>query len=98
MLRQTFDTVANTMYLQVSDRAVERTIEVTSDVYVDLAADGSPVGVEVLGLVRGGRLYAPESVASVLTEYRFPEQARAVMEAARPAEPVVNPASTAVSA
>ncbi len=50
MLKQTFDSVACATYLHVSELPVHTTIEVTSSIYIDLAEDGSPVGVEVLGI------------------------------------------------
>jgi uncharacterized protein YuzE len=50
VLKQTFDSVACATYLHVSELPVHTTIEVTSSIYIDLAEDGSPVGVEVLGI------------------------------------------------
>ena len=75
MLRQTNDRVADALYLQVSSQAIDRTIQVGGNVYLDLDADGFPVGIEVVGLSRGC-LNAPQSVASILKHGRAFEQAR----------------------
>ena len=46
----TFDSVAHAAYIQVAEAPVASTVEVTSQIYVDLAADGRPVGIELLGV------------------------------------------------
>jgi len=43
-----YDPEANALYLQFSENEVEQTIELSESVYVDLDADGMPVGLEVL--------------------------------------------------
>ena len=50
MLKQTFDSVACATYLHVSELPVHTTLEVTASIYIDLAQDGTPVGVEVIGI------------------------------------------------
>jgi uncharacterized protein YuzE len=42
----TFDNDANTLYIALHEGQVARTIEVTDMVYVDVDANGTPLGVE----------------------------------------------------
>lgn len=42
------DEMTDTAYLAVSSRPVARTVEVAGGVYLDLSADGSVLGVELI--------------------------------------------------
>jgi uncharacterized protein YuzE len=44
----TYDPEANALYLRFSDSEIAETLELSESVYVDLDADGVPVGLEVL--------------------------------------------------
>jgi uncharacterized protein YuzE len=44
----TFDREAGALYIQFTDHEVAQTIELSSDVYADLDAEGDPVGFEIL--------------------------------------------------
>ncbi|MHB1165803.1 MAG: DUF2283 domain-containing protein [Candidatus Nanopelagicales bacterium] len=83
MLKQTFDRAAGAMYLKVSDLAVHETVMVTDSIYVDLDADGSPVGVELLGVPSTVPFVAGPDVDMTLTTFGFPAEARLLMAAAR---------------
>jgi uncharacterized protein YuzE len=43
-----FDPEANAVYLRFSDREVAETIEFSRWAYMDVDADGTPVGLEIL--------------------------------------------------
>ena len=79
MLKQTFDSVACAMYLQVSELPVHTTIEVTPSIYVDLAEDGSSVGVEVLGVPSDRPFRASAELLESMATCNFPTQARIAM-------------------
>ena len=82
MVKQSFDTTVGAMYLQVDEGPVERTIEVSPRVFVDVAEDGRPVGLEVLGLSQSQPLIDSEGIASALDRFDFPIEARLVLGAA----------------
>lgn len=82
MLKQTFDAAAGAMYVQVDSIAVETTVEISPRVYVDLAADGRPVGLEVLGLSQEQPLLCNAEIAEALERFDFPEEARLLLGAA----------------
>lgn len=44
----TFDADAKALYIQLSDAGVLETVELAENVYLDLDANGEPVGLEVL--------------------------------------------------
>jgi uncharacterized protein YuzE len=44
----TYDREANALYIRFSSASVAETVELSESVYVDLDADGAPVGFEVL--------------------------------------------------
>jgi len=44
----TYDPQANALYMRFSDNAIAETLELSESVYVDVDADGVPVGLEVL--------------------------------------------------
>lgn len=44
----TYDPEANAIYLRFSDEEIAETVELSDTVYVDIDADGNPVGFEVL--------------------------------------------------
>lgn len=44
----TYDPEANALYLRFSENEIAETLELSESVYVDVDADGSPVGLEVL--------------------------------------------------
>lgn len=87
MLKQTYDTVTHAMYLQVSEQQVATTVVVSETVYVDLAADGTPVGVEFLNLPTTGPVYLPAEHLDALEGYRFPASALMALGATRLPEP-----------
>ncbi|CAN5547343.1 hypothetical protein BH09CHL1_BH09CHL1_07730 [soil metagenome] len=43
-----FDATADALYIEFEETEVVRTIELSASVYLDLDADGRPVGLEVL--------------------------------------------------
>jgi uncharacterized protein YuzE len=43
-----YDTEADALYIRLSDEARERTVEIDETTYVDVDADGHPVGIELL--------------------------------------------------
>lgn len=90
MLKQSFDTTVGAMYLQVDERPVARTVEVSPRVFVDVAEDGRPVGLEVLGLDQAQPLIESEEIALALDRFEFSMEARRVLGAA------VSPARGAV--
>lgn len=47
-MRLSFDPRAQAGYMKVSNASVARTVEIDDDLVMDLAVDGSLVGVEVL--------------------------------------------------
>jgi uncharacterized protein YuzE len=79
MLKQTFDTVAHAMYLQVSEAPVMSTVEVTSRIYIDLDEDGRPVGAELLGVESQSPFTIPQALLDALETYDFPMEARLAM-------------------
>lgn len=44
-----YDADAQALYIRFSSREIEETIELSDAVYVDVDAEGNPVGFEVLG-------------------------------------------------
>lgn len=44
----TYDPEANALYMRFSDNEIAETLEFSESVYVDVDADGIPVGLEVL--------------------------------------------------
>jgi uncharacterized protein YuzE len=44
----TYDAEANALYVQFSDQEIAETLELSESVYVDVDAEGVPVGLEVL--------------------------------------------------
>lgn len=44
----TYDPDVKALYLQFSDAEIAETLELSEDVYIDVDADGQPVGFEVL--------------------------------------------------
>ena len=79
MLKQTFDTVAHAMYLQVSEAPVMSTVEVTSRIYIDLDKDRRPVGAELLGVESQVPITIPQALLDALETYDFPMEARLAM-------------------
>ena len=49
----TFDGEANALYVRFSDKPVTGTIELSLSVYVDVDAEGNPVGFEILNADSG---------------------------------------------
>ena len=47
-MRIEYDAEANALYIQLRDAEVSETQEITESLSVDLAADGRPVGIEIL--------------------------------------------------
>lgn len=43
-----YDPEANALYMRFSDNEIAETLELSESVYVDVDADGVPVGLEVL--------------------------------------------------
>ncbi|MBA3379906.1 MAG: DUF2283 domain-containing protein [Chloroflexota bacterium] len=44
----TYDPAVQALYIELSDNEIAETIELSESVYVDLEADGEPVGFEIL--------------------------------------------------
>ena len=44
----TYDPEANALYVQFTDNEIAETLELSESVYVDVDAEGIPVGLEVL--------------------------------------------------
>jgi uncharacterized protein YuzE len=47
-MKLTHDLQADAMYLQLREAEIEKTVEVSSRVFVDLDSTGDPVGIELL--------------------------------------------------
>lgn len=73
-MERSFDERTKALYVQVSDQEVKRTVQVTSNVLVDLAADGSAVGLEMLDT--GVSVIVTAEVDEALHTYGFPEETR----------------------
>lgn len=43
-----YDREANALYIRFTDQEVAETVELSESVYVDMDADGEPVGFEIL--------------------------------------------------
>jgi uncharacterized protein YuzE len=43
-----YDREANALYIRFSTNTIEETVELSDSVYVDVDADGDPVGFEIL--------------------------------------------------
>jgi len=43
-----YDATAKAMYIQLADGETARTIELSATTYLDLDADGNPIGLEIL--------------------------------------------------
>jgi uncharacterized protein YuzE len=76
-MRLVYDSQANALYIYFTEQAVARTRIVQknrSNAAVDYAADGSVVGIELLGVRQGldiTGLPAAEQVAALLREHGF---------------------------
>jgi len=44
----TYDPDANAVYIRFSDHEIAETVELSDNAYIDLDADGDPVGFEIL--------------------------------------------------
>lgn len=76
MITRTLDSEADAMYVRVADAPVDRTVEVSASVYVDLAADDEAVGIEVLGVNAGAPLAQRVDIASALERFNLGEDVR----------------------
>jgi uncharacterized protein YuzE len=56
----TYDPEVKALYIQLSENEIAETLELSESVYVDVDADGEPVGFEILHA-------APSLVASLAT-------------------------------
>lgn len=88
MLEATFDSDAHAWYVTVSGRTVHQTVPVSEDVFVDLDADGSPIGMEVVGVDSPQSVVACDGVMRALQRYPFPVEARELI--LRGAEPTAS--------
>lgn len=62
-----YDLDVGALYIRLSGRSVARTREVDGNTNVDLAADGSVVGIEVISITQ------PWPLEDILREYPVPE-------------------------
>ncbi len=76
MLEATFDSEAHARYVAVSRESVHQTVPVSAHVFVDLDANGNPIGMEVLGVDSPQSVVACEGVSRALQLYAFPAEAR----------------------
>jgi uncharacterized protein YuzE len=65
--RVTYDPGVKALYLRFSEAEITETLELSDDVYIDVDADGQPVGFEVLNAAPRslGILPAPPASASL---------------------------------
>ncbi len=72
MIRFDYSHDENLLYVALGDGPAAETIELEDSVYVDIDADGHPIGIEFVNAVdflpflvrHGGRLALPERIAS----------------------------------
>ena len=88
MLEATFDSEALAWYIAVSGESVDQTVPVSANVFVDLDADGNPVGMEVVGVDSPQSVVMCEGVSLALQLYAFPAKARELI--LRGAEPTAS--------
>jgi uncharacterized protein YuzE len=65
MIRLNYDLDAGALYIKLSDRAVHRTRDVDDNTAVDVADDGSVVGIEVISVTH------PWALSSVLASFQI---------------------------
>jgi uncharacterized protein YuzE len=61
-----YDLTIRALYITLSDKDVARTREIDSNTWIDLAADDTVTGIEVLNIDR------PWALATVLRDYELP--------------------------
>lgn len=73
MVELSYDLDADAMYLHVSSEMVQRTVEVDSGTMVDVAADGSIVGIEIVTPARDW------PIDRLLAEFEISDEATALL-------------------
>jgi uncharacterized protein YuzE len=54
-----YDVDAEAVYIRLSHEEVSETVEISESLYIDVDADGSPVGIEILGVDAEGLVDMP---------------------------------------
>ena len=69
-----YDQEANALYITLREALVATTNEVTDNLIIDVDADGSPIGIEILGV---RQLLRPEDLSRLTVENLLAESAAA---------------------
>ncbi len=69
-----YDQEANALYVTLREAQVASTNEVTDNIVIDMDADGSPIGIEILGV---RQLLSPEDLSRLTVENLLAEPASA---------------------
>ncbi len=87
MIDYTFDDEASAAYLRLRDCVIQRTVEISDQVNLDLDSTGTVVGVELLGISTDRRFTVSSHEIASMRRFGVPSEAMSLIESGLATKP-----------